>query len=371
MSLDGCPAARQVTRSRQRPESDRSATGSRPAAARARAESARHRGETRSRRRPGVSGRAWCGPEARLRRSGGSWPGWLRRRRGCGPARAPRHVLRCAVGPPRAGGAPRGARGQGGHQGSRTAVRDHHVCGGQEIRLRDEALDAQVTGCGPNAAGSTSLPTVTTTSASTSARPASRRSKRSPEPELKTVPSVTYTPFRDVRARRTRLASAGPPRNATVVSGRDTGESGLRNEGGERGQDQAPREHGKARVRDQPVLGAQSGQRRRDQLGPDQHAGGQHQHGRDRDPPAPRQRSLTRGRPRRAPRRRGATRGCAPGSRWRDDGHPCRRSSRRTRPQRRGRRPQGWVPDRGRAGPLGPRSARRQAQEASLPRPER
>ena len=82
--------------------------------------------------------------------------------------------------------------GERGHQAAGAAVRD------DQVRPRPAPRPAAGTArpgrgpeSAPNAAGSRSRPTVTTTSASRSATPASSRSKRSPDVLLKIVPSVT------------------------------------------------------------------------------------------------------------------------------------------------------------------------------------
>ena len=56
-----------------------------------------------------------------------------------------------------------------------------------------------LSGCGPNRSGSRLRPTVTITAAGSSRRPASTRSKRSPDSWLKIVPSVKYTVGRSGR----------------------------------------------------------------------------------------------------------------------------------------------------------------------------
>ena len=61
----------------------------------------------------------------------------------------------------------------------------------QDLRLRQEPLDANMWWQIPELGRVSSAPTVATTSTGSSATPARTREKRSPDSRLKTVPSVT------------------------------------------------------------------------------------------------------------------------------------------------------------------------------------
>ncbi len=130
----------------------------------------------------------------------------------------------CGAGRRRAGGAPTAGRARARPSGCPShRARPPGAHPGSTPAWATYCSTLTWSGCGPSSAGSTSVPTVTSTSAGTSASPARRRSNRSPESALKTVPRVTYTRLPAARG----ATSEGRKENVAGTSA-----AGSRNEGG-------------------------------------------------------------------------------------------------------------------------------------------